>query len=263
MDTVRDPVYVDYDYYARHQLVQPTGEEKSLIERLLVTAEDIVHDFTHRRFLPIQATLADDIDADDTTLTLVDSGWPISSGSLVAIEDELIRLGSRVKLGDRNTFTVTVRGMGETTAAVHEADTAVYEVKGFRGNGRTTLNIGDFIQFNAIWAGMTSYSSVDTAYIIPVPTEWSRYTQLLYDGYWSYGVQYWISAVWGYGWETPEPVKQAVVRITEDMMERRATPGLSLVAYETVEGQAVRYRELGRMPMDAEQMLRPYRLIKL
>jgi len=41
MDTVRDPVYVDYDYYARHQLVQPTGEEKSLIERLLVTAEDI------------------------------------------------------------------------------------------------------------------------------------------------------------------------------------------------------------------------------
>lgn len=231
--------------------------DKDAASLCLRAAEDTIHHATGGRFfLPVRGTLAADLDETATTLLLSEDSSVLPEGGLLVIDSEVISYGPLVQRNGGVEVEILSRAQGGTTAAAHTSGTRCYAVRGFTGDGRS-LYPGDFLQLHAAWVGEDLWTSLDTTYLRPGPTNTLPYQWLEYGGGWGHGVQVWLAATWGYAWSPPADIQRATLRIAEEGWLRRGNMS-NVVRLETHEGSQTVYRDPHNIPTDVAEILRLY-----
>lgn len=232
-----------------------TDQAKALT--YLAAAEKIVEHHTGRTFLPLNLTLAAAATDSATTLTFGTGGDRLPDLGYLLIDDEVVEYGGGQPTETGFVIDVVSRAARGTTAAAHDAGTAVYVVKGFCADTKQ-LYPGDFLRLIRAWNGKGDWTERTITTFTPGPGMQPPYQTLQVDHGFTPGVWYWFAAIWGYAYRCPEPITLATLRIAEEVWRRRGH--WTLISRQQVEGITTVFRDLTLVPADVRELLEPYRV---
>jgi hypothetical protein len=268
--------YTTVDEVSAYLDVDLNGAEQLLVRTFIETAEGLAEHYSgNRRFVPVrtdQVTLL--MEADDTTVEVnseivrfPEAGYLYYLSSADDADPEIMSYSGVTvdkTTGEPAEWDYTLQGLSRglfgTTAVQHEQGDYLYLIKGFTDED-ISVYPGDFLELHKVWWGdenNDTWSEINSSYYTVRPPSTLPKQVLELNRSTTNTVQ--IAATWGYSWSPPAAVKQACLRLVEEMWAKRGTMGNSVIQ-ETVEGHSITFKNGGIVPNDVRDLLSDFRRV--